>query len=257
MVCLQSAVFMTTFASSNAMYTSSFEDELHMGGLSLMVGWNSTSWCPPDGPCEVKSCDVSDSEVYDHKVQHHPHDGYCTYDGAPVFLSEDSQDSYDWREKRRSWHFSFPQRHAPQSSGVAIMAGRSNGFVHGIPVDWCLTVDDSDPHHPSLLSIQYCDESPDQKFTLPAGAYDGNTSSSAYLGPILSSNGKCLEASPATGSAPTVRTCDGSEQQLWGSCRTVTETPNQHLVVHTNCHPAPAPALVGSSPAEPSSLAFV
>lgn len=250
MAFLQSAVFIMTFAPSHAMYNSFVEDELHMHGLSLTVDWNSTSWCLPDGSCEVKSCNVSDSTVFDIKTYPtHMQDGYCTYDGAPLFLSEDSQDIHDWRKQLLSWHFRFPD--SPEASSVTIMTGKTRSIARGTFVDWCLHVDDLDPHRSSLLSIRYCDGSPEQKFTLPAGAYDGNTDSSPYLGPIVSSNGKCLEANPATGTVPIVRTCDGSEQQLWGSCRTVTSTPNDHVVVNTNCHrtPTPEPMLVRSSPA--------
>lgn len=244
-MCFQSVVFIMTSASSHAMYQSFTTDDIDMGEKhKLTMGWNSTSWCPPDGPCEAKSCNVSDWDVYLHKTRQKMPDGYCTHDGAPVFFSEDS----------KGWYLSFPKPGSPEAPGIQIMAASSR-FVSGQPpVHWCLSVDDSD-----LLSIQYCDGSPEQKFTLPSSAYDGNTSSRPYLGTIVSSSGKCLESFPM-GSAPIVRECDGNHWQLFRSCRTVTTTPNGQLETSTNCHPAPAPEPTSaghSQASEPPSLAFV
>jgi len=169
------------------------------------------------------------------------------YEGAPVFLSE--HQSHEWY----MYHIGGGQTpDIDETKWVIRFGGFSSSDAPHRKLRLCLNFNASS----SLLSLQQCGSyggvSRDpQLFTLvdwDTFYAENDRSTTPYLGRIQSCSGECLEASTATGNA-TARTCDGSDHQIWGQCKTsFSSHPNwDHANIFDNCPVEPT-----AEPVEPT-----
>lgn len=161
------------------------------------------------------------------------------YNGAPVYFT-DCEHSGDF-------FMDFPSDTSqPFTIHVGTLAPdetsprRPNGLL-----PWCLDAVGIDSNS-SLVTIWECNGSAQQNFKL-SDSYN-ISGDMPYTGNILLSDGKCLDGTHATaGNVPTGQVCIGSDEQIWGHCRSSHTSSPYYNYDSSNCArdtttPAPAPA---------------
>lgn len=152
------------------------------------------------------------------------------YNGAPVTLR--TWQGWD------SGNFEFYLNMQPHtqdedtwSTGFDIRVGSAGlDTVGPNPGKWCLDGGDVDSDG-SVLFIWECNGLPQQQFVLDYEFYASSQVTEMYWGQLRFLNGKCLDGtSPiAEGNAPIAWSCNGLDQQVWGTCEYTHRTGPPHL----------------------------
>lgn len=153
-------------------------------------------------------------------LDRHMHRFPQMYGGAPVSLIHCEGLIKD--STVLDWYVNFNESNRSQPFDIRVGA-RSDWSV-GKPQSistWCLNANSS------ALSIQECNSSPQQQFTL-GSVYDG-IDSPAYLGVIRLINGLCVD-----GTELVARTCYGSSK-LWDICTSTESLPWAGSHSKSNC----------------------